>query len=186
MVHGVCVWFTGLSGSGKTVTAQALADVIASAGRPVTMLDGDVLRTHAPRPVGFTRVDREEHLRRVGRIAADVVRHHGIAICATISPYQATTAEVRGIVGRDRFVEVYVNTPLEVCERRDPKGLYARARRGEIAHFTGISDPYEVPLHPEIVLDGVTPAPHENADRVARFLAVGGWLGSAVTLPLTN
>ena len=119
------------------------------------MLDGDVVRTHLSKGLGFSKEDRDTNIRRIGFVAAEIVRHGGVAVCAAVSPYRATRDEVRHMVGADHFVEVFVDTPLEVCERRDSKGMYAKARRGEIKGFTGIDDPYEAPEHPEITLDTV-------------------------------
>jgi sulfate adenylyltransferase len=132
-------------------------------GRRVTLLDGDVVRTHLSKGLGFGKEDRDTNIRRIGYVAAEIVRHGGIVIAAAVSPYRATRNEVRTMVGKDKFLEVFVDTPLEVCEERDVKGMYAKARRGEIKAFTGIDDPYEAPLHPEIVLDGVFATPEENA-----------------------
>jgi sulfate adenylyltransferase len=150
--RGVCVWFTGLSGSGKSTTANALVGLLEERGREVTVLDGDVVRMHLSKGLGFSREDRDTNVRRIGFVAAEVVRHGGIAITAAVSPYRATRDEVRAMVGPERFVEVFVDTPLEVCEARDVKGWYARARAGEVSDFTGVDDPYEPPAHPELHL----------------------------------
>lgn len=151
--HGVCVWFTGLSGAGKSTIARILTDRIERRGRTVTLLDGDVVRTNLSKGLGFSKDDRDTNIRRIGFVASQVVRHGGVAICAVVSPYDATREEVRRQIGEDSFVLVYVATPLEECERRDVKGLYARARRGDIAGMTGIDDPYEPPSSPDVVLD---------------------------------
>jgi adenylyl-sulfate kinase len=143
------VWFTGLSGAGKTTIARAVADALRARGRAVELLDGDALR--AVIPDGFRREEREAHVRRVGFFASRF-EHHGITVVVSlISPYRASRDFARGLCRR--FVEVYVSTPLTVCERRDPKGLYARARAGEITGFTGIDDPYEAPRAAELSLD---------------------------------
>ncbi len=176
--QGACIWFTGLSGAGKSTTAEVLTVLLLERGRQVTVLDGDVVRTHLSRGLGFSKEDRETNIRRIGFVAAEIVRHGGVVICAAISPYRATRDEVRGMVGADRFVEVFVDTPLEVCEARDSKGLYAKARRGEITDFTGIDDPYEPPVTPEITLDTVTRPPEENAARIVEFLARQGFVRS--------
>ena len=167
---GVCVWFTGLSGSGKSTTAELLADLLIERGRRITLLDGDVVRTHLSRGLGFSREDRDANVRRIGFVAAEVVHHGGIAICAAISPFRDARDEVRRMVGPNRFVEVFVDTPLDVCEARDPKGLYARARRGELANFTGVSDPYEPPLQPEIALDTVRQSARRNTELILHYL----------------
>jgi len=161
--QGVCIWFTGLSGAGKSTVAEILTVMLLEYGRRVTLLDGDVVRTHLSKGLGFGKEDRDTNIRRIGYVAAEIVRHGGIVIAAAVSPYRATRNEVRTMVGKDKFLEVFVDTPLEVCEERDVKGMYAKARRGEIKAFTGIDDPYEAPLYPEIVLDGVFATPEENA-----------------------
>jgi len=164
--QGFCVWFTGLSGSGKSTTAEILTVLLLERGRQVTVLDGDIVRTHLSKGLGFSREDRDVNIRRIGFVAAEIVRHGGVAICAAVSPYRSTRNECRLMVGSNRFIEVYVDTPLEVCEERDPKGMYARAREGLIKGFTGIDDPYESPTNPEIVLDTVQSSPQMNAERI--------------------
>jgi sulfate adenylyltransferase len=172
--RGVCVWFTGLSGSGKSTTAAALVDLLGSVGREVTVLDGDAVRTHLSRGLGFSREDRDTNVRRIGYVASEVVRHGGLAVAAVVSPYRATRDEVRRMVGSDRFVEVYVDTPIEVCEQRDVKGWYAKARSGEVTAFTGVDDPYEPPLDPEITLHTVGTTPRANARLVLDLLVSRG------------
>src|SRR5205085_8531249 len=154
--QGFCIWFTGLSGAGKSTTANILTIKLLEYGRQVTLLDGDVVRTELSRGLGFSKEDRDTNVRRIGYMASEVVRHGGAVICAAVSPYRAARNECRTIVGSDRFIETFVDTPLEVCEARDAKGIYRRARSGEIRNFTGIDDPYEAPLSPEIVIDSVT------------------------------
>jgi sulfate adenylyltransferase len=149
---GVCIWFTGLSGAGKSTTAEVLTVLLQEHGRQVTVLDGDVVRTHLSQGLGFSREDRDLNIRRIGFVAAEIVRHGGTVVCAAVSPYRASRNEVRNMVGADRFIEVFVDTPLDECERRDTKGMYAKARRGEIKAFTGIDDPYETPKNPELRL----------------------------------
>jgi sulfate adenylyltransferase len=139
-------------------------------GRQVTVLDGDVVRTHLSKGLGFSKEDRDVNIRRIGFVAAEIVRHGGLAVCAAVSPYRATRDEVRNMVGTDHFIEVFVNTPLWVCEQRDVKGMYARARRGEIKDFTGIDDPYEPPTSPEIILDTVGHSAEENARTILDYL----------------
>jgi sulfate adenylyltransferase len=164
--QGVCVWFTGLSGAGKSTTSDVLTVLLQEHGRQVTVLDGDVVRTHLSKGLGFSKDDRDVNIRRIGFVAAEIVRHGGLVICAAISPYRTTRNDVRNMVGDDRFIEVFIDTPLEICERRDVKGIYAQARRGEISGVTGIDDPYERPEHPELTLDTLAHAPEENARRV--------------------
>lgn len=174
--QGVCIWFTGLSGAGKSTTAAVLTVLLQQHGRHVTELDGDVVRTHLSKGLGFSKEDRDVNIRRIGFVASEIVRHGGVVICAAVSPYRATRNDVRNMVGSDHFVEVFVDTPIEVCEERDVKGMYAMARRGEIKGFTGIDDPYEPPLHPEITLNTVTHTPEENAELVINYLIEQGFL----------
>ena len=168
--QGVCVWFTGLSGAGKSTTAEILTVLLLERGRQITLLDGDVVRTHLSKGLGFSKEDRDTNIRRIGFVAAEIVRHGGVALCAAVSPYRATRDEVRHMVGAEHFVEVFVDTPLDVCERRDSKGVYAKARRGEIRGFTGIDDPYESPDNPEITLDTIESSADQNARLVLRYL----------------
>jgi sulfate adenylyltransferase len=177
--QGVCVWFTGLSGAGKSTTAEVLTVLMLEHGRPVTVLDGDVVRTHLSKGLGFSKEDRDVNIRRIGFVAAEIVRHGGVVLCAAVSPYRATRNDVRNMVGKEHFVEVFVDTPLEVCEGRDVKGMYAKARRGEIKEFTGIDDPYEAPLHPEITLDTVQRTPAENARLILDQLIRRGFVRAA-------
>ncbi|HLM00044.1 MAG TPA: bifunctional sulfate adenylyltransferase/adenylylsulfate kinase [Pyrinomonadaceae bacterium] len=173
--QGVCVWFTGLSGAGKSTTAEILTAMLAARGRRSTLLDGDIVRTHLSAGLGFDKTGRDTNIRRIGFVAAEIVRHGGVAVCAAISPYQATRAEVRKMVG-ENFVEVFVATPLDVCEARDTKGMYAKARRGEIRDFTGIDDVYETPQAPEIALDTINEAPETNARRIIEYLIQDGFI----------
>jgi sulfate adenylyltransferase len=156
---GRTVFLTGFSGSGKSTIARALVDELATR-RTVTLLDGDVVRTHLSRGLGFSREDRDLNIRRIGWVAAEVTKHGGVAVCAPIAPYDETRRWVRAIVeaagGPGSFVLVWVSTPLEECERRDVKGLYAKARAGEVKGFTGIDDPYEEPADADLVIDTTT------------------------------
>ena len=174
--RGACLWFTGLSGSGKSTTAAIVVKRLEERGRTVTVLDGDVVRTHLSAGLGFSRQDRDINVRRIGYVAAEVVRHGGIAVAAVVSPYRETRDEVRRMVGPESFVEVFVDTPVEVCEARDVKGWYAKARSGEISGLTGVDDPYEPPLHPELTLHTVDTTPERNADVVMRELEDRGFL----------
>jgi sulfate adenylyltransferase len=174
--QGVCLWFTGLSGSGKSTTAEILTSLLLERGRQVTLLDGDVVRTHLSKGLGFSRDDRDTNILRIGYVAGEIARHGGIVIAAAISPYRTTRNEVRKMVGDDRFFEVFVDTPIEVCEERDTKGLYARARRGQIKGFTGVDDPYEVPVDPEITLHTVEIGPDENARIIVDLLEASGFI----------
>ena len=174
--QGVCVWFTGLSGAGKSTTAEILTVLLQEHGRRVTILDGDVVRTNLSRGLGFTKSDRDVNIRRIGFVAAEIARHGGAVVCAAVSPYRAVRNEVRNMIGADRFVEVFVDTPLAECERRDTKGMYAKARRGEIKNFTGIDDPYEMPEHPEIRLETVGREAETNARVIFSYLIQHGFI----------
>lgn len=174
--QGVCIWFTGLSGSGKSTTAEALTVLLQEYGKQISLLDGDVVRTHLSMGLGFSKEDRDTNIRRIGFVASELVRHGGLVICAAVSPYRYTRNEVRSMVGEEHFVEVFVDTPLAICEKRDSKGMYARARRGEIKGFTGIDDPYEAPQDPEIVLGTVDYSPEENARKILEHLIADGFV----------
>jgi sulfate adenylyltransferase len=177
--RGLTVFFTGLPGSGKSTLARALVDLLLEDGRRrVTVLDGDVVRRMLSAGLGFSRTDRDLNVRRIGWVAAEVGRHGGIAVCAPIAPYAATRAAVRRDVeaaGGD-FVLVHVATPLEVCERRDPKGLYAKARAGLVPHFTGVSDAYEEPTDADLVLDTSRLTTTDAVQRIVALLTAGRWL----------
>jgi sulfate adenylyltransferase len=178
--QGFCVWFTGLSGAGKSTIAEVLTVLLLERGKQMTILDGDVVRTHLSKGLGFSREDRDANILRIGFVAGEVVRHAGIALCAAVSPYQAARNECRKMVGADQFIEVFVDTPIDECERRDVKGLYAKARRGEIKGFTGVDDPYEAPLNPELVLHTVATTPEENAYHIIQYLEQQGFLSSSI------
>lgn len=176
MQRGFTVFFTGLSGSGKTTLSAALKlELMALTGRPVTLLDGDVVRTLLSSGLSFSKADRDLNIRRIGFIAGEITRHGGIAICAPIAPYRETRRAVREMIEPlGGFFEVHVATPLEICEARDPKGLYARARAGLIKEFTGVSDPYETPQAAEISIDtGITPV-EEAINRIRLALQAAG------------
>jgi adenylylsulfate kinase len=166
-VKPAVVWFTGLSGSGKSTVAQYVTDDLRRRGFKVEYLDGDGVRQIFPN-TGFTRPDRDEHIRRVGFLASKLEGHGVFVVASFVSPYQESRRFVRGLCRS--FIEVYVNTPLEVCERRDAKGLYARARRGEIRNFTGIDDPYEPPAQPELTIDTAALPVEEAGGRVLACL----------------
>ncbi len=178
--RGLVVFFTGLSGSGKSTLARALHDVLLEQGqRTVTSLDGDVVRRHLSAGLGFSRADRETNIRRIGWVAAEISRHGGVAICSPIAPFDATRKQVRAMVAAagGAFVLVHVATPLAECERRDRKGLYARARAGEIPDFTGISSPYEEPDDADLRVDTTGRSIAEVLDEVLATLRAGGWIG---------
>ncbi|MDH3513368.1 MAG: bifunctional sulfate adenylyltransferase/adenylylsulfate kinase [Gammaproteobacteria bacterium] len=176
--QGFTLFFTGLSGAGKSTLAQVLyARLKEQEARPVTLLDGDIVRKNISAELGFSREHRDMNILRQGYIASLITRHGGIAICAPIAPYANTRAQVRSLVEADGdFIEIHVATPLAVCETRDPKGLYARARAGVIKQFTGVSDPYETPVNPEIVVDTSLQSANEAADKILAYLMAQGYL----------
>jgi len=174
--QGFCVWFTGLSGAGKSTTANILLSLLLGHGRQVTLLDGDVVRTHLSKGLGFSKEDRDTNILRIGFVAAEIVRHGGAVICATISPYTATRNEVRAMVGPEAFFEVFVDTSIETCASRDEKGMYAKAMRGEIRGFTGIDDPYERPAAPELTIETVAATAEENAWSIVGMLRGNGFV----------
>lgn len=177
--QGFCVWFTGLSGSGKSATTQILTELLLEHGRQATVLDGDVVRTHLSKGLGFSKEDRDTNILRIGFVAGEIARHGGAVVCAAISPYRAAREEARKFVG-ENFIEVFMDTPVEVCEQRDVKGLYAKARQaladGKPMGFTGIDDPYEQPVNPEISLQGYGATPEENARKIVAYLKEKGYL----------
>jgi sulfate adenylyltransferase len=174
--EGVTVLLSGLSGSGKSTIARSLVERLVQT-RTVTLLDGDVVRTHLSRGLGFSREDRDLNVRRIGWVAGEVTKHGGMAVCAPIAPYDETRRWVRSVVeaagGPGSFLLVWVSTPLEVCEARDVKGLYAKARAGEIKGFTGIDDPYEPPSDAELVIDTSVVPVAEAVEQILAALADG-------------
>ena len=177
--QGFCIWFTGLSGSGKSATTQVLTSLLLERGRETAILDGDVVRTHLSKGLGFSKEDRDTNIMRIGFVAGEIAHAGGAIICAAISPYRATREEARKMVG-ENFIEAYMDTPVEVCEQRDVKGLYAKARQakqdGKPKGFTGVDDPYEPPINPEITLKGYGATPEDNARTVVKFLEEQGYL----------
>jgi sulfate adenylyltransferase len=179
--QGFCLWFTGLSGAGKSTTAEILTSRLLEHGRQVTVLDGDVVRTHLSKGLGFSKEDRDTNIRRIGFVAAEIARHGGGVICAAVSPYRATRNECRAMVGSDRFIEIFVDAPLNVCEERDVKGMYRLAREGKIKNFTGIDDPYDPPHNAEIVIDAVAHSAEENAELILAYLVGQGFVVPSVS-----
>lgn len=181
--QGVTIFFTGLSGSGKSAVAKVLEkklnELMFEGGhtRRVTSLDGDIIRKHLSQGLGFSRQDRNLNVQRAGFVAAEITKHGGAAILSLIAPYAESRQIIRDMIAQHGgFVEVYVSTPLEVCEQRDLKGLYAQARAGKLQNFTGIDDPYEAPEHPEIVIDTTTCTPEEAAQQILRYLSQEGYI----------
>jgi sulfate adenylyltransferase len=175
---GTAFFFTGLSGAGKSTIAQLLhARLQELQDRNVTYLDGDEIRTHLSKGLGFSKEDRDENVKRVGYVASEIVRHGGLVICSLIAPYRDARRYVRNMVeDKGEFIEIFVNTSLEECERRDTKGLYEKARKGIIKEFTGVSDPYEEPEHPELILYTEKYSPEELVDQVINYLNSRGIL----------
>ena len=174
---GFTVWFTGLPSAGKSTLAELLAPELRRRGHGVEVMDGDVVRTHLCKGLGFSKEDRDENIRRIGFVCAMVTRHGGAAIAAAISPYRAIREEVRAKVGN--FVEVYVKASVETCIQRDVKGMYRRALAGEIKGFTGVDDPYEAPVNPELTILTETESPQESAARILRKLEELGYVEPA-------
>ena len=174
--QGFCLWFTGLSGAGKSTTAEILTTRLLEHGRQVTVLDGDVVRTNLSKGLGFSKEDRDTNIRRIGFVAAEIARHGGGVICAAVSPYRGTRNECRAMVGSDRFIEIFVDAPLDVCEQRDAKGMYRLAREGKIKNFTGVDDPYEPPHNAELVIDTVARSAEENAELILAYLVGQGFV----------
>jgi len=178
--QGCTVFFTGLSGAGKSTLANVLlVKLLERGGRRVTLLDGDVVRKHLSSELGFSREHRDINIRRIGFVASEITKHGGIALCAPIAPYDATRKEVRAMVeAAGGFVLVHVATPLQVCEARDRKGLYARARAGSLPQFTGVSDPYEEPADAEMTLDTTALDPDEATQRILAYLEGQGFVAA--------
>jgi adenylylsulfate kinase len=167
--QGFCLWFTGLSGSGKTTITTLLVKELRKRGSKLEVLDGDIVRENLSKGLGFSKEDRDTNIRRIAFVADLLSRNDVPVITAAISPYREIRDEARKKMG-DRFIEVYTQAPLEVCEERDVKGLYAKARAGEIKEFTGISDPYEPPENPEILIHTDKQSPEESAQQILDYL----------------
>jgi adenylylsulfate kinase len=175
--HGFCIWLTGLPSAGKTTIARALTPKLKARGWNVELLDGDEVRTGLSADLGFDRKAREMHAARVTFVAKVLARNGVIPIVALISPYASSRLKARQDIGR--FVEVYVTTPLNVCEERDVKGLYKKARAGVIKEMTGVDDPYEVPEHPDLTVETVHHNPDQSAEFILHELEKQGWLPAA-------
>jgi sulfate adenylyltransferase len=176
--QGITIFFTGLSGAGKSTIAKVLYSRFQEIGeRPVTLLDGDIVRRNLSSQLSFSKEDRDINVRRIGFVASEITKNRGVAICAPIAPYAATRAEIRSVIeGYGGFVEVHVATPIDECEKRDRKGMYAKARAGLIKGFTGIDDPYEIPDSPEVRIDTTNITPEEAAQEVLLFLGQKGYI----------
>ena len=173
---GAVLWFTGLSASGKSTVANTVDHKLHSIGKRSFVLDGDNIRMGLNKNLGFSAEDRAENIRRIGEVAKLFASSGAIAITAFISPYRADRNAVRTLLEPGEFIEIFMDTPIAICETRDPKGLYKKARAGQIKGFTGIDDPYEAPLEPELILDGGKKGIDELADEVLRFLDGRGML----------
>jgi adenylylsulfate kinase len=172
MRKGFTLWFTGLSGSGKTTVAELVGPLLEEHGYAVEYLDGDVVRTHLSKGLGFSKEDRDTNIERIGWVASRLTRHGAAVLVSAISPYEETRQRARALVEEfGPFVEVHVHASVDACAERDVKGLYAKAFAGEIKEFTGVSDPYEPPASPEVRLDTEREAPEESARRVLQKLA---------------
>ncbi len=174
--QGFCIWLTGLPCSGKSTIAEILSVMLQARGRKVTLLDGDVVRTHLSKGLGFSKEDRITNILRVGFVASEIVRHNGVVICALVSPYRSARNQVRSMMEEGKFIEVFVDAPVEVCEVRDVKGMYRKAKEGIIKGFTGVDDPYEHPEAPEIHIDTTRLSPEESARKILEYLLVEGFI----------
>jgi sulfate adenylyltransferase len=181
--QGFTIWFTGLPSAGKSTIAEILTVMFNERGRQVTVLDGDVVRTHLSKGLGFSREDRDTNITRIGFVASEISRHGGVVICAAVSPYAATRNQVRAMHREGVFIETFVDTPVNVCEVRDVKGFYAKARAGEIKGFTGVDDPYEAPANPELTLPTANRTAEENAREIVRYLVEQGFLEAEEARP---
>src|SRR2546423_5628386 len=170
MSDGRTIWLTGLPSAGKSTIAEIVAEELRRRGERVEVLDGDIIRTYLSRGLGFSKEDRDENIRRIGFVASLLARNGVKVLVAAISPYREVRDEVRALHGPGEFLEVHVATPVEVCEERDVKGLYAKARKGEITGFTGVDDPYEAPLEPELRIHTHRESAAESAQRIVEVL----------------
>jgi adenylylsulfate kinase len=179
---GFTLWFTGLSGAGKTTIAELVRPELERRGRLVEWLDGDEVREHLSKGLGFSKEDRDTNIDRIGWVASRLTRHGAAVIVSAISPYREARQSARGMIETNgTFVEVFVDASVEECARRDVKGLYEKAFKGEIKEFTGVSDPYEAPEHPEIRIESEHEEPHESAQRILQLLEERSLIPAAVT-----
>lgn len=180
MNQGFTVWLTGLSGAGKSTIAERLAPELAARGCSVEVLDGDEVRTHLSRGLGFSREDRDTNIARISFVASLLVKHGAAVITAAISPYAQARSEARERIGSSRFVEVFIRCSLDELVRRDVKGLYKKAIAGELQHFTGVSDPYEAPEHPDVIVDSEAESVEESVGKILAEVKRRGYLPSDV------
>ncbi|MFH1323980.1 MAG: adenylyl-sulfate kinase [Nanoarchaeota archaeon] len=165
-MKGYTIWFTGLSGSGKTTIANKLADILRKRGKSLVVLDGDIVRKTLSADLGYTKGERDKHITRIVHACELITKNHVINIACVISPTRHIRKYAKDLIGKDNFIEVYVKCPLEVCEKRDVKGHYAKVRSGEIEHFVGINVPYEEPLNPDLVLETDKESVTESANKL--------------------
>lgn len=165
------LWFTGLSGAGKTTISERVSQELKQRGHLVELLDGDIIRKHLTRGLGFSKTDRDENIHRIGFVAHLLCRNGVYVLVAAISPYAESRQKIKNLIG-DQFIEIYVNSPIEICEARDVKGLYKKARSGEIKNFTGIDDPYEPPSHPDLECRTDLETIEESVAKVLNLLAL--------------
>jgi sulfate adenylyltransferase len=185
--QGFTVFFTGLSGSGKSTIANILlTKFLETGGRPVTILDGDLVRKNLSSELGFSKEHRDINIRRIGYVASEITKNGGIAICAPIAPYDSVRSQVRQMIEPfGGFILVHIATPIETCEQRDPKGLYAKARAGIVKEFTGVSDPYEAPTNAEVVINTADLSAEEAAQEIILHLEQQGFIGVSPEPALT-
>jgi sulfate adenylyltransferase len=176
--RGFTVFMTGLSGAGKSTVAKVLySKFLERGGRPVTLLDGDIVRQNLSSNLSFSKEDRDINVRRIGFVASEITKNRGIAICAPIAPYENTRREIREVIEQyGGFFEVHIATPIDECERRDRKGMYAKARAGLVKGFTGVDDPYELPANPEVRVDTTDKTPEEAAQQILVAIGQAGYI----------
>ncbi len=184
--QGFCIWLTGIPSSGKSTISEILAPMLMAKGRRVTLLDGDITRTHLSSGLGFSKEDRITNIIRIGFVASEIVLHNGAVICALISPYGSAREKVRSMIGSDRFIEVFVDAPTDVCKERDVKGMYALAKKGAIKGFTGVDDVYEPPRYPEIHINTIENTPMESALRIINYLREKNFLAEDSSFAAIN
>lgn len=169
-MRGVTLWFTGLSGSGKTTLSRGVEEILLERGMSVEVLDGDIIRTNLSEGLGYSKKDRDTNIRRIGFVCNLLTRNNVVAIAAAIAPYQTVREENRKLIGS--YVEIYCKCPIEVLKERDPKGLYEKAERGEIKHFTGVDDPYEEPTDPEILVETDKETVEQSVSKIIKTLEI--------------
>jgi adenylylsulfate kinase len=178
-MKGVTLWFTGLSGSGKTTLSRNVEEILLERGMSVEVLDGDIIRTNLSKGLGYSKEDRDTNIRRIGFVCNLLTRNDVVAIAAAIAPYRDIRQENRKLIGS--YVEIYCKCPIEILKERDPKGLYEKAEKGEIKHFTGVDDPYEEPLDPEILVETDKETVEESVSKIIKTLEILNYVPSSGT-----